>query len=142
MGVLYSVLPLDPELAAYLRTLKIAVPKKLPSSRLPTPAELVKVAESIPKTKSDLVHTAGALRQIHLSATRKPEAGWWTSLQVLENTGDDEACEFYFEKGWPALIIEFLIRLTVFTGPLVLIPDTGDDPLLIDPTVKVEAALA
>lgn len=141
MGVLYSVFPLNSKLAACLRESETAVPKKLPPSRMPTPAELRCVAKSIPKVNATMVTNGALLGQIDLATIGNPATGPWALINILKNTGDDEPCDFYFEKGWPNLIVEFLVRLTGTTGPLVLVPDTGEMPLLIEPRTKVDEVL-
>ena len=134
------VFPLDSKLAAYFRKSKTAVPKKLPPSRMPTPAELQRVAKAMPNVKPTMINKGALLGQIALSP-RDAENGPWALLDILENTGDDEPCHFSFEKGWPNLIIAFLIRLTGATGPLVLVPDSGEMPLVVEPTTRVEEAM-
>ncbi len=55
----------------------------------------------------------------------------WTVLNVSEYSGDEEQQELWFAKGWEEPIQQILEGLTTKCGPLVLVPDTGDEPKVI-----------
>lgn len=139
MGVLYTVLPLEAELVAYLKSQGISAPNGL--SRNPTPKEVRASVEGISGINPKIVDGSdGLLRQVLLTSI-DPDTGPWTILNVRKNSGEDRPCEIWFEKGWPELIIEVLVRLTQQCGVLVLIADAGGDPLLIHPHQKASELL-
>ena len=69
-----------------------------------------------------------------------PDAAW--AQLAMTYLGEDEPSGIAFEKGWPTLIIAALQQISVFTGPIALVPDTGEDPVVVTINVDVEAILA
>lgn len=128
MGVMYSVFPLQPELCAWLDEEGLAYPKE--PSRNPRLSEIKAVIAANPRWQAELSDEQigkrwSALLTMADEAGRKP----WCMLQIMELRPAEN--EFYFEKGDPVMILKFLCDLCVTTGPLVLISDAGDVPLVV-----------
>ena len=143
MGVLYTVLPLSEDVSAWLDEIGVPYAYGPVPSRNPTVRELRDALSSMPEVRvqfdEPVVGRAwGALLDVVSSA----EAGLWTQLNVLSYQGDDQPHEFHFEKGWPQLILRALKCISAVTGPLVLIPDTGSDPLVVSADLDVEYSLS
>src|SRR5262249_51034328 len=67
----------------------------------------------------------------------------WTELSVLGCDGrDDQPLSLGFSKGWPSLILAVVRELTKVCGPLVVYPDTGDAPVVVEAGSSVGALLA
>lgn len=128
MGVLYTAWPVDQQMTEWLDELDIEAPKA--ASRFPSKVE----------TRNAL----GALRDLRIKYTDNgPGARWsafidcadddtlWTVLHAEPKDGNDDVTEIHFEKGEPALILALLRDLSSVTGPIVLIADTGDAPVVV-----------
>jgi hypothetical protein len=61
----------------------------------------------------------------------------WTVLHAKPENGDDRVTQVNFEKGSPWLIVALLRLLSGATGPLVLIDDSGSEPLVVRPDVSL-----
>lgn len=132
MGVIYCVVPLDQEIAAYLRGIDVSVPEFQAPSRNPTPREL----KDICLAQSDLVVTISQPPrnqwQISLNGFGGPDQAPWTELNVSDFNGDEsEPHSFSFSKGWPSLIVRLVHLASAKCGPLVIWPDTGCAPLVV-----------
>ena len=73
----------------------------------------------------------GELWQADICFAEDSEHGPWTLANMKEFAGDDVPTSLWFEKGWPELIIDILLGVAAATGPLVLIPDTGEAPVVV-----------
>lgn len=62
-------------------------------------------------------------------------------MDVADYAGEDAACSLGFEEGWPDLIAAIVLEVSRRVGPLVLIPDTGDSPLVLSEDIELGAAL-
>lgn len=132
MGVLYMVWPVDEPMREWLASHAIDAPPS--ASRWPGKREIqaalkrlhgfqVRVTDNGPGARWDaFVEHAAA-------------AGLWTLLEAKPRDGADDANEITFEKGNPALILALLRDLARVTGPLVLMSDAGDDPVVVEATV-------
>lgn len=129
MGVLYSVLPLNNNWRAALTDYGV-VDRGWPDGRNPRLAEILEVVNSIPDfvATPDVPPAAGGSWGITVEHAGDPENGAWTQLRTLSYS-EVEPIEFYFEKGWPELIVEILARLANHCGTLCVVPDTGEAPL-------------
>ena len=128
MGVMYSVFPLQAELCEWLDEQGVAYPDV--PSRNPTLDELKAVIAARPQWHAELSAQVMG-KSWNALLTGIPQAGHepWCVLQIIAlQPGENE---FYFENGDPVMILDFLIGLCKFTGPLVLISDAGDLPLLV-----------
>jgi hypothetical protein len=136
VGVLYTVLPLTDDIRQWLRESgECDMPEG--DGRHPTPAEVRKVISEMPGVIVEYywappphAHAWQALVFTPIG----PDEGPWTLANFSSFESEDEPSELSFEKGWPQLIIEILVRATRHCGPLVLIADTGDAPLVIGPS--------
>lgn len=141
MGVLYSVFPIDAEMVTHLVELGVANQHTGAYTRNPTPAEVRVATKGIPEINSVINESSsGELLQIELT-TPDPETGPWTLINVEDYEAEHLPCRIWFEKGWPGLILEVLIRITRNTGPLVVVPDTGESPVVVLPTDSMEALI-
>ncbi len=43
----------------------------------------------------------------------------------------DEPNEIVFERGWPELIVDIVIDISYHTGPLMIVADSGNHPVII-----------
>lgn len=150
MGVWYTVMPLDTqgELAEWLAQLAIKLPASNPIGRYPTPKELRRVLDSL-ENYTIKYHISPEHFYAHVYETAGIQPGPppliegpSTMLIIPDFHGDEDNCyQFYFEKGWPELIVVVLERLARITGPLVLIPDVDPKPLIISAGADPEKLL-
>jgi hypothetical protein len=128
MGVMYSVFPLEEKMHGWLEEQAIAFPTAL--SRNPTLVELQEVIASLEShTATQSPGEVGAPWEALVTRNGDANGQSWFVVRILHLTEGEN--DFYFDKGAPELIIEVLIRLAVKTGPLVLVSDAGDPPLVI-----------
>lgn len=125
MGVLWVVLPVVTPMREYLDKLGIVYPQD--SSRLPTGAE-IKGALAMLEGYQVEVTDCGPRKSFDAFISSPEE---WTSLVVYDFTGDDAEQRLSFSKGHVSLILRVLKLLTPSCGPLALIADTGDDPIVV-----------
>lgn len=143
MGVIYSVFPLDDEIADYLRDMGIAVPGVDRPARNPTPREVREVCASLTDCRAEILTPPKYDGwQVNLEGRAAPEREPWTVLQVSDFNGSEEAPHsIWFEKGWPELILRVVHGLARTCGPLVIIPDTGEDPAVVTSSDLVDEIL-
>jgi hypothetical protein len=130
MGVLYSVYPLSPELYELLAERGVSFPRDA-VGRAATPREIRMAASAAPGLIAECIG-GDDFDQVDIHSPNAEE-GPWTLLNILKRSGDDDPADFYFEKGWPEAILAVLIPLSAMTGPLVLVADTGDTPVVVMP---------
>jgi hypothetical protein len=139
MGVIYIVHPLDDDVRPWLDEQGVPYPELSGPSRHPTPAEVRTSMEALDGYTVDVNSSdVGGLWQADIYHTEDPESGGWTLANVLNYAGDHEPTSLGFEKGWPELIVKILVPITEFTGPLILIPDTGEAPVVISAELSPE----
>ena len=131
MGVMYSVFPLQADLCEWLEEQGVRYPSQ--TSRNPTLAEIKAVIASHPKWQAELSDEREGKRfsalLTEVTDAESAERISWCMVQIIAlQPGPNE---FYFENGDPLMILEFLCELCTATGPLVLITDTGDPPLVV-----------
>jgi hypothetical protein len=130
MGVMYSVFPLRGEMREWLQNQGVDLPAE--DGRNPLPNELVHVLRSLEGYElEESGFSVGAPWTGLVKHKQDPESGGWLCANII-NLAEGEN-EFYFEKGSPELILEALARLAFTVGPLVLITDSGDEPLVVRP---------
>ena len=130
MGILWTVWPLDEKMCAWLDETGVAYPDV--ASRFPTGREIKEVVAGLVDFDVEITDNGlGAAWQAFVVSRAGGDTGPWTLLNVSEYSGDDQPQELWFEKGWESLITSILAALAVRAGPLVLIADTGDDPVVI-----------
>jgi len=130
MGVLWTVWPLDEKMKSWLD--ETGVPYPQTSSRWPKGSEIKAVVASLGEFDVEVSDNGiGGTWRASIVSRKGGDEGEWTLLNISRYSGDDEEQELWFEKGWESLITRILGLLAVHSGPLVLIPDTGDDPAVI-----------
>jgi hypothetical protein len=138
MGVIYSVIPLASDIAEWLDEQHVAYPHGA-AGRNPTPDE---VRDATSNLHGFVVEYIGGdqFTQVDIHAPNEAE-GPWTLLNLQSRRGSDVPVEIYFEKGWPEAIVPVLLRLSAVTGPLLLLADTGEAPVVITPDKALETVL-
>ena len=130
MGILWTVWPLDDEMKSWLDEIEVEYPDK--ASRFPTGLEIKNALTTLSEYDIKITDNGpGASWQAFIVHKQGGEKGPWTLLNVTKYSGDNEQQKLWFEKGWEELIELVLKKLSVSCGPLVLIPDTGGDPIII-----------
>jgi hypothetical protein len=141
MGVLYSVFPLDDQLRNYLDSEGISFPDSVPAGRHPKPGEIKAVLGAL--EGYEIEYSGGGLGEIwqaFVGHASEPDREW-TLVNVLDYAGDDVPRSLHFEKGWPELIVRILVGLSRSCGTLVLVPDTGETPLIVTPETEPQSAV-
>ncbi|MFZ6876428.1 hypothetical protein ACO0LF_30620 [Undibacterium sp. Di27W] len=130
MGILWTVWPLDEQMKSWLVETGIDYPDT--KSRFPTGIEIKSALSQLKNydvniTDNGIGHTWQAM------INKKEEAmeSEWTVLNISEYSGDEHPQKLWFEKGWESLIHQILHNIVPYCGPLVLIADSGDDPVII-----------
>ena len=141
MGAMYSVYPLVAEIKPWLDEMSVEYPPS-PEGRNPHLAEIQSaLAQLEGYSIKDTTAEIGKTWQALIESTQGPEENGWALLNIIQVT--DGPNEFYFEKGWPDLIVKITHLISSFSGPLVLICDAGDPPLVVsadaDPSALYEA---
>jgi|ERR1700677_2442528 len=130
MGVIWTILPLNDRIKPWLEDMGIAYPNSL--SRFPTGMEIKSVLRGLKDYKIDIYEKGiGVGWQAVIS--HKNDINSSTILNIRAYAGDNEQQKISFSKGCEKLNEDILKRLTIMCGPLVLIPDTGEDPAVITP---------
>jgi len=139
MGVIYIVQPLTPEVTSWLEELGIAYDADA-SSRNPTGQEIHDILAELTDYQTQII---GGIQdenwEAHLSDRAEEN---WTCLSILKYQGLEKENELTFHKGHPALILAIVHRLSKHTGPLILIPDTGENPAVVSNGDSLENLLA
>jgi hypothetical protein len=131
MGVLYTVLPLSKDARDWLDELEIPYPQK--PSRWPTGSEIKQVLGGMTDCEIEVTgHGIGRFWQATIVRRRGTDEAQWSCLTISKYAGDEQPQELWFEKGSPELNEAILQRLVAICGPMVLAPDTGEDPKVID----------
>jgi hypothetical protein len=131
MGVMYSVFPLRGDMREWLQgEVGVALPGE--DGRNPLASELLQVLRSLEGFETEESgFILGSPWTCLVKHMEDPERGGWLCANILNLEGGEN--EFYFEKGSPELILEVLARLAFTVGPLVLMTDSGDEPLVVRP---------
>ena len=138
MGVIYTSVPIDKEVKEYLDELEIEYSKEKVPSKNPSPNEILSVLGKF----QNLNVESGFIRGAWQAQIENKVDDGWTTIHIMEC--NELACEgsLSFEKGEPKLIIQILKALSNTVGIMVLTPDTGEEPLVIDSDLDVDAALS
>jgi hypothetical protein len=132
MGVLYTVVPVDDSITGYLRDAGIELPAASIPSRNPTPKELREVVATLVDQKVTVYSPPEHSWQIMIEGRNDPDNEPWTLLNVDAFSGDEtEPHSIWFEKGWASLILRVVHALSARCGPLVIWPDTGEQPIVV-----------
>ena len=129
MGVMYSAFSITEEMASWLKEEAVDFPTG-EASRNPSLAEIKSVLAELNEYSIKCSNEVfGSNWQAFIEHKDDPENKGWAILSILKLQEDEN--EFYFEKGWPELVIEITTKLAEKTGPLVLICDAGGAPLVV-----------
>ena len=131
MGVLWTVWPLDEKMKSWLDETGVEYPAA--PSRFPTGSEIKKVVASFKEGFDVKINDNGLNGPWQASIVSKAggDTGEWALLNISEYSGDDQEQELWFEKGWESLNVKILKELSLHSGPLVLLADTGEEPIVI-----------
>ncbi|KAI9131394.1 hypothetical protein ON05_027630 [Acaryochloris sp. CCMEE 5410] len=135
MGVLYSAFPVTSEVREWLAEEGHSVPRANGSP--PTPNQLQMALETL-TDHSVSFNTSGGVWQAQINDPNSLEDGPWTIVKVLKYTSPDEPCEYFFEKGWPELIIKVAQRIAQQCGPIAIVPDTGCPAVIVEADSDVD----
>ena len=126
MGIIYLVVPLDPEVSAWLDREAIDHPPASPTARGPSPREVLDALDALDGLRSRIDKQVQQGRvDIEVEDARE---GRSTSIRLSECLSDDRPCQLAFSKGSEELIGSILNAISSLCGPLVLVPDSGEDP--------------
>lgn len=151
MGVSYLVVGLGDldadeleQMRDWFREEGVEVPAGAERAHLPS----MDVVESVARSFESDGYTVGALaeqRRSHVWVERRSPSD---RNDVLEGAtiscvkSEGERLSWCFEKGDPHLNIRVLERITQRAGPLVMIPDTGERPVIVTPGSTADDVLA
>jgi hypothetical protein len=133
MGVLSCVVPLDDSIVGWLRDRKVDVPELIEGNRNPTPREVRHVCAEMKDVRTKIYAPPHHAYQVMFEGLTNPNVEPWTLLNISKYNGnEDYPHEIWFEKGWPSLILRVVLSLSKHCGSLVIIPDTGCDPIVVN----------
>lgn len=141
MGVIYTVIPLPDEkdeIVAWLHSLGVSCP--VGEGRYPSIQELRSVLDHL-DGYTIRYSTGQGHWYADVSQTGRVTSDW-AFLVVSDYSGNDaDSHEFWFERGSPLVMMLILQQLARACGPLILLPDTGDLPLVVTPELDLDQAL-
>lgn len=130
MGVLWTTYPINVEMREWLESEGVEAPEN--DSRFPTGREVKQALENLEEVTVEITDNGvGHTWQAWINSKLEPEK-IWTLLNISKYSGDDKPQEVWFEKGDENLIKYVLGKISYYSGPQVLIPDTGDTPEVIN----------
>jgi hypothetical protein len=143
MGVFYIVDPLDDEGRDWLGETGVALPRGRQDGRHPTPAEIRAVCDNLDGVRVDYnVSATKKVWQANVQAVKGPDLDRGTLLDVDKWGGSEqERQRIVFEKGDPSLILRIVHGLSAHCGPLAVIPDSGESPIVAWAEAKLEKLL-
>ncbi len=110
-------------------SLGIAHPALHPAHRDPTPREVVAAMRALSGFEVEVTAPeAGGTWRARIQAG---EDGPWTVAAMQPFAGEEAPRKLRFEGGWPDVIVLLLQYLVPACGPLVLVPDSGDPPVVL-----------
>jgi hypothetical protein len=134
MATLYTLLPFNETLRPWLQALGVDPGPETLTGRFPTPNEILAILKTLPDYQCEYF-IGTQTWQVTVSDLSAADDQVWASLVVTDYRGepgeDDRPHAFYFEKGWPELMIRILAALSQLTGPLVMIPTSGEEPTVV-----------
>ncbi len=141
MGVTFVVVPLSPTLHEYLDAEGAPYPSE--AGRRPTLLEVRAAIARLPEVMASFdVPPPGGTWFATLEAAPSQPSGVWAVITAHPFGGEASEYDIAFERGAPELIVAVLHALSTVTGPLVLVPDTGEAPLVVSPLHTVPELLA
>lgn len=140
MGTIRVTFPLDAMIGAWLDELGISHPSSLPPSRRPTPAEVIDAVASLPSCTHHVSRTSTSIDiQIDCGdawshvVLHEEAPAQESKTDLCAPRGDHVPCDISFYAGSEEVAIVLSRRLSERCGPLVLVPDTGVDPVVVVP---------
>ena len=141
MSVTHVVVPLNPSLHDYLDAEGAAYPSEV--GRRPSLLEVRAAIAVVPNVTAvfDVPLPGGTWTATLETAPSQPSHAW---AVITAHPFNDEASgyDIAFERGSPELIVSVLHALSSITGPLVLVPDSGEAPLVVSQQQTVPALLS
>jgi hypothetical protein len=126
MGVVYVVVPLDAEVAAWLDGWPIDHPPALTNARGPSPREIFDALGLLDGVRTVIArHPEQERIDIDVEDARDSRS---ICVRLSECHSDGQPCQLAFSKGSEELIGSILDAVSSLSGPLVLVPDTGEAP--------------
>lgn len=140
MSVIHSIYPIDETMASDLNDESIEYPIGV-ASRNPFVEEIKAAISTLDVYSVEYTkEVIGKRWQAEIKHKTDPENMAWVLLTIPKlQKGENE---FFFESGWPDLILEVVIKIAEKTGPLVLISDADEMPLVVKPDADPKALLA
>lgn len=142
MGVLYFVFPFNEEVQSWLQKENISIPNGVNFGRNPTVKEIKAVLEDLTEYEIELNQpkTCGTWQAFVQRKTNLENE--WTLLNMIDFVDEDTPSSIHFEKGWIQLIAKIVSGLSKECGTFLLLPDTGDQPLIITPEIEINLVVA
>jgi hypothetical protein len=133
MSVLYSILPLDEQVVAWMGEHEVTPPAGWSPGRYPTPAEVRQTLETLEGYRVDYRVTPRSWSAV-IEDTAGNSDGRWATIDSIGYAGsDDNPLHIYFSRGWREVIVRITERLTSVCGPLIIVPDSVAYPHLVTP---------
>ena len=151
MSVLYSIIAIDEELTQekndFWAQLGIEIPMGT-TSRYPTPSEIRQALNEMTEyTKDyfitekawdvDIYETASYDQKLH-----RIDGKYATIYSIGPALSESLPLPIYFHGGWEEVNLEIVLRLTYFTGPLMIMCDVDTVPLLVSPGAELTDLLS
>jgi hypothetical protein len=138
----YTVLPFDPNNIGWLQAEHVAVPQVDAPSRYPTINELKQVLSRLAHFRVQFAQpNPEGTWDVVIDRPDQPGDGLKTILRLTPYQGDDMPHGFWFESGWPPLVIGLLKSLAESTGPLGVLATANGAPAMVEATSDVQAVL-
>jgi hypothetical protein len=143
MGVFYVVDPLDDEGREWMAAVGVSLPRGRQGGRHPTPAEVRDVCDSLDGFRVEYnVSAKKKIWQADVQGIKGPDRQRGTLLDVEKWGGSEQKRHrILFEKGDPSLVLRIVHGLSARCGPLAVIPDSGDSPVVVWAEAKLEKLL-
>ena len=143
MGVFYIVDPLDDEGREWLGAVGVALPRRRQDGRHPTPAEVREVCDALAGYRTEYnVSAKKKVWQADVQGVKRADRHGGTLLDVDKWGGSEQKRQrIVFEKGDPSLVLRIVHGLSARCGPLVVVPDSGDSPVVVWAEAKLEKLL-
>ena len=141
MSVTHVVVPLGPSLHDYLDAEGASYPSEV--GRRPSLLEVRAAIAVLPDVTAafDVPLPGGTWTATLETDPAQPSHDW---AVITAHPFNDEASgyDIAFERGSPELIVSVIHALSSITGPLVLVPDSGEAPLVVSPHHTVPGLLS
>lgn len=137
---MHVVVPSDQTLREWLDESGIPIADSS-DGRLPTDDEVRAVLDRLPGYSLEFREEPEEF-VVDVSSLPDPSSGPWACLAFPKPSTDPsrDRC-LTFRTGWPEVIVTITYELSKRSGPLLLIPDTGDDLLLVHAGADPDALL-